>query len=204
MSKKNLIKLLKAASTVIVSAGTGHYVTKVLNHSEDLARIEAEKERAKKYEQMIEYVKDIKSKLDSQCNKIEKTENNNIPTELYNKMVDLIESIKSEGTVLKKVLEEGLNEKFKEEAEKVVQKMDDSMDALDKIVNNLPKDGNKFIPDFNLQPYYDFLDSLTLFEESAFLNIFIYYTVNTLLLSPLSTLSLLGICIFYKCVSIVL
>ena len=44
----------------------------------------------------------------------------------------------------------------------------------------------KFIPDFNLQSYYDFLDSLTLFEESAFLNIFIYILILLCIFSIMS------------------
>nr|WVH38177.1 LAGLIDADG endonuclease [Lenzites betulinus] len=47
-------------------------------------------------------------------------------------------------------------------------------EAVEKVSNILSKGKDKLIPDFSLQAYYDFLDTLSLLEESALLHILIF------------------------------
>ena len=57
---------------------------------------------------------------------------------------------------------------------------------MKEILDNLNKSGNNFISNFNIQNLYDFLDSLTLLEESAFIHILIFIILLCSLINIIS------------------
>nr|YP_009493203.1 LAGLIDADG endonuclease [Ganoderma calidophilum]AWJ63998.1 LAGLIDADG endonuclease [Ganoderma calidophilum] len=65
-----------------------------------------------------------------------------------------------------------------------IAKMDKSLNELIEILAEIKKSGNNFISNFSVNGYYDFLNSLTLIEELAFL----HFLISILLLISITNI----------------
>lgn len=146
MTKTQILNLLKTTSGVLTGAGLHHYGSKVLDSNN--AQIESQ----------------IQAARDDQIDKMS-----------YNvhKLVDRADKLDNSIIVPKQdveIINETLNS-MKEDPSIV----ENGIKLIEKIIDSWSK-GNNYISKISFQDIYDYLDSLTLLQESAFIHIcmFIY------------------------------
>lgn len=178
---KSIIKdILKTGLGGVIGVIGHHYGGQMLDRENTKAESIAQAERDKKSDQMLEQLKNIKSELENCFQKVDKTnENTPIPTDLGNQVkAKTNEIVEAVANIIKGV--EANNSKVVQEEVQTARRA--SIDLKD-IIDNWSNGKNNFISDFNIQVFYDFLDSLTLLEESAFLHILIFILILSCLVS---------------------
>ena len=163
MAKKYLYDLLKATAGGVVGVAFLYYGSKILERSTTEAEI---KEQSLIDEQLNRIEKGLQSLLD----KSDAINNSgvNIPLEECNKLSDNL------GKVLEirrgVINNTDVTKDITTESDEAVNILLESMKMLEVWLGK----GKNFLPDFSIKNLYDFLDTLTLLEESAFLHIFMF------------------------------
>ena len=180
MSKSIIRDILKTGLGGVIGVIGHHYGSQMLDKGNTEAEAIAQAERDRKSDQMLEHLKNIKFQLENCFQKVDKTnENTQITTELGNQVKAKTNEIVEAVANLKKGVEANNSKVMQDEVEIARRASIDLKDLIDNWYNGT----NNFISDFNLQVLYDFLDSLTLLEESAFLHILIFILILSCLVS---------------------
>ena len=185
MSKSKLLELLKAGAGVIIGVGAHHYGGKVLDSQNIKAENAAQAVRDGKLDNYGEAMISLNNKIDKCINAASKTDENlPISKEDYDTVRNSVEEIQETAESIKNLQFDANNTDILDQKIEVVKKA--SNNIIEVIERWSKGNGNNFLPDFNIQNLYDFLDSLTLLEESAFLHITIFILILSCLFSIVS------------------
>lgn len=171
--KKNLDKVFWTVGGGIAT----HFITKQLD-AKEMAEFQNKIKNVENIENnILDLLKD--SKLD-------------ISPEGYNFLKPKIEIIARSGKkVFDFINKEELSEKFKVSVNDNLSELTKAVEEINKYLES--KNNNKFLPDFNLKDFnlntlYEYLDSLTLLQESALLHIIIFLLILSTVYSILAAL----------------
>lgn len=172
MTKNKFIDMLKTSVGIIVGVSAHHFGGKLLDRNESQAEAVSQEIRDTKLDEINKTITHIKSSLEECINKTETSkDNNNIPQEDVTLVRDSIDEIVRTIKTFKDVPLDNDNKIIIDQKVSAVEK---TLNTVTEIIEKFSNGKNNFISDLNLQGLYDFLDSLTLLEESAFLHIFIF------------------------------
>ena len=171
MTKNQVINLLKSTFACLIGVGLHHYGGKILDKKENVAEAVAQNERDAKIDVIYNNVDYIKSTMENNVKISESLKDNiQVPTEVANQIKSKAEELRNLSQSLQdQIAASNDPSNYGDKISKMVNAAED----LKKLLESINKSGNNFLPDFNLEPFYSYLDSLTLFQESAFLNILI-------------------------------
>jgi hypothetical protein len=190
----------KTIGTVILTAGVSHFTSKGIDYRKN-AKIEIlQAENSKKIDNINEGLSNLQSSVDNTNQalttlkqQLENFKGNNVLDEQTRQLLtqgfEKVEKGKSELELVDKFKElfaDGQNPMLK-----INEGISDIQKALDLIINNGGKDNNFTslnIGNFSLEKYYEYLDSLSLLEESAFLHLVAFSLIIFIILNIVSTL----------------
>lgn len=169
MTKNRFIDMLKTSLGLIVGVSVHHFGSKILDRSETQAEAASQEIRDNKLDEINNSINYIRSSLDECVKNAELSKNNsNIPQEDVTLVRNSIDEIVNTVNSFKDV---PLDDNTKIIVDQKVNIVEKALKTVSDTIEKFSSDKDKFIPDFNLQSLYDFLDSLTLLEESAFIHI---------------------------------
>ena len=168
MNKTSLKNLLKTTAGVLVGATTQHFGSKILNASKEAENAAAQKIRDQKMDQIYELLRSLKDQVETMQKRFE---HKNVEDTTIVSSEDS-EVIRTSLDVIKTTTESFKNAEIGDEV--LDNKVSQITEAVEKVSNILSKGNDNFLSDFSLQAYYDFLDTLSLLEESALLHILIF------------------------------
>nr|YP_010044427.1 LAGLIDADG endonuclease [Trametes coccinea]QPF23668.1 LAGLIDADG endonuclease [Trametes coccinea] len=173
MTRFFLKDLLKIGAGVILGVATHHYGGQMLNKSNADAEAKAQEIKDGKTDEMINMLKDVKSMLDDCMTKVDKSnENAKISTEMGNKFKSKLDEMVESAESLKELHVDANTAKILDQKMEIVKR---ASIEIKEMIDHLSNGKNNFLSDFNLQVLYDFLDSLTLLEESAFIHLLVFF-----------------------------
>ena len=182
MNRTALINSLRGVAGVILGVSAHHFGGKLLDRKEILAG-------DAKGTQCLD---NIKSNVDYLVSWAEKK---HIPAELNDTIQNKVDDIVNTSNTLKDAMDSSPNmENAKEGISKLVKLTNEGCKCLNELLEPLLKSyfrnigapKNNFISNLNIQNLYDFLDSLTLLEESAFIHILIFIILLCSLINIIS------------------
>ena len=186
MTRTQLINKFKTVNIVISGIALHHFGSKLLDHNKIKAEILVQNNKDDKLNKIYQTIQSIKANMEVIMNKIENINNvsvlsnntsniNNVSvlskdTSNIKNTVDEIVSISNE---IQNIVNTSNNDSIIDDKILNIMKL---FDNLTNILEVWTKDGNtkNFISNFNFNILYDFLDSLTLLQESAFIHILIF------------------------------
>lgn len=174
MTRKKLYELLKITTGGLVGVVSHHYGSKLLDRVDILQEAKDKELEINNIKNTLgnlqETVQGLNSKLEQSLEKLGGSENVIIPKEVCEKIqshmnngVETLNKYSNDSSVSKDVID-GINQGINE------------VKQVSALLEKFTKgDVEKFLPDFlSIQDFYDFLNSLTLLEESALLHILIF------------------------------
>lgn len=199
MTRVHFINSLRTALFIFTNSAKGGGVTshpsdrrgsKLLERKETIAEAATQAIRDEKLENIDQNVQLLKTTLEEALIKAESSkENITIPLEVGEEMKAKVEELITTINNLKEVNESSKNvgEQISLRASSLEIEVEgiNITDSLKNLIDTWFKGGNNnnFLPNINLKGYYNFLDSLTLFQEASFLNILVYIIILCCIIS---------------------
>lgn len=188
MNNNKLSQYLRNVAYVSGGVLTRHYGGKVLDNIDNYRN---------KYKQLPEQnennlILDNLIELKEQVNGLENSINNlnedqkksiELNDELVQKMNEVGDDVNKLNEAKNMVIESPASPEIKALVNERINNVTKSTDGLKEIIDRIFKEGDKFISDLNLDKIYEFLDSLTLLQESALLHIVFFTAIILTLLS---------------------
>lgn len=168
MTKNSLKTLLKTTDGVLLGATSQHIAGQILNAPKEAENAADQKIRDQKMDNMYELIRSLKDQVETMQKRFE---HKNVEDTTIVSSEDS-EVIRTSLDVIKTTTESLKNAEIGDEV--LDNKVSQITEAVEKLSHILSKGNDKFISDFSLQAYYDFLDTLSLLEESALLHILIF------------------------------
>lgn len=168
MTKNSLKTLLKTTAGVLLGATSQHIAGQILNAPKEAENAADQKIRDQKMDNMYELIRSLKDQVETMQKRFE---HKNVEDTTMVSSEDS-EVVRTSLDVIKTTTESLKNAEVGDEV--LDNKVSQITEAVEKVSNILSKSKDKLIPDFSLQAYYDFLDTLSLLEESALLHILIF------------------------------
>ena len=168
MNNLTLKNTLKTIALGLGAVTAHHYGSKWLDHRETIENNEIEEMRHLTIKEKLDTV------IENQDTIIKNQDNHDLAVNILNKCKEKVWNMSSS-------LEAGKLDDAKAHSKAVE-------DCIDKVFDIFTKSSNNFKMNFNLNAYYDYLDSLSLFEESTLLHIIIYIIILLTLINLMTTL----------------
>lgn len=183
-----LTKYLKSLGAFTFVVVTHHYGSKLLDRNAELEadRLQAENESTlNNIQNELEELKIICKDLSERGKKMD--QNITISDENINSINgNLSGATKTGSGILEQLKNNNLNEQTQNEIGSNITSMINRMEEIRNLLDELKKGTNKFIS--GLDKFYEYLDSLTLLQESAFIHILIFVVLICTIINILSVL----------------
>nr|YP_009493204.1 LAGLIDADG endonuclease [Ganoderma calidophilum]AWJ63999.1 LAGLIDADG endonuclease [Ganoderma calidophilum] len=192
MARKRILDMLKGGVAVVVGVSAHHYGGQILDRSNIKAEAELQGKRDENMEGAVKLLREIREEM-KKCFKNEGQSNTSLSPEdetIVRKSLD--DTITSANTL------KDLDENSRILVETALESVKKSTDTVIEILDRVNNGKNNFISDLNLQVLYDFLDSLTLLEESAFVHILTFIFILLCLFNIISIFFANEIIKFFK------
>lgn len=195
---KNFLTHLKSALAITGTAVTTHVITQAISQKERAIEAEKQAERDKILKDVdngMDHIRDSTNKLleSNKSNSQVSSELNKLMNKLIQNAKDISDRINSASQAEQ---DSPLIAELKTKVQNFTNNTEDFRLAIENILN--PKDGKNLLPDFNLDYFYSYLDTLTLLEESSLLHIILFLIVLITLLQIFLTLLANDIIKFFK------
>ena len=170
-----LINQLKKLSALVALIGAHHYGGQILdnlNQAEVLLKKEKDAQLNKTTNDIQELTKICKEISDNKNNmKIDQI----LSEEKYNTIRKSVESAQDCGSKVQEALNNSDINPYKDDMGSNITNMVKSLDEVSKILDEIKKGGHKLISSLN--DFYQYLDSLSLLQESAFVHILLFFVL---------------------------
>lgn len=186
MTKIQLINSIKYVGSVVTGAIISHFSGSYLNAAEIQKNQQSQAIIDHKTDQILKSVQNIESSLNTSADTANTLEDSIIISkEVSEKMDKNLNDLVSIGEQAQQLIN---SSKDIETVGEYIAKMLTSADELQKVLNDWVKNNgnNKFLPDINIQQFYDYLDSLTMVQELALLHMLFFIVLLCCVFTVLS------------------
>jgi hypothetical protein len=187
--------------TVLSTLAGQHYFGKLLDLKEVRANEKLQTLRSETVNVQLEEVQKnqdvinpnfegLKEKLSSVSDTykllMDKCKEAKIPEKVSDEILTNVETMASDTAKLDSILKEACDENTYSSVNIIVNNLNTSTFKIKEIVEKFCSDSNNFVP--NLNKFYEFLDSLTLLQESAFIHILVFLVLLCIVFNILGVL----------------